>query len=625
MKLLYFWFDKYKDMNNFEANLGSEFSFHFNGKELICEDNKIYLNNFFELPVKKSNTNNTTNLNISAIVGENGSGKSTLLDFLSDIMSKKHIESKHILIYSINNKIHILHSPQVKFSIKNNSSDSITFCISPLILNSHLTLLFSNVFDVRSIGMLKEEGEIYYSNISTNYLIGKHANISGFLRSEFEKQIFFVNDFSEELNIQNIMKIPREIYIEVSIDLENVTFTDDLEDVIRFLEDGPSITDFFTFLDSEQFYIEFYSGCLKAFFIHIDLLLSENNLTEAFEYDFRDYLYRYSSDDKSIFDSLYKQFEFDIPNLKNNVDKEFLKQLFTLKENFNTFFECVENINLYCNNKGTYILTESPQTKEFISLYRKALTKTGFLKFTWSDMSSGEYGLLNLFSRFYDILDNLKKDELLLSESDDFDTEVEIIYKENQLQFEEKDYSFPKSFILLIDEGDLYFHPQWQKDWLYYFIKLTNLLFNGDVQIILTTHSPFVLSDFPNSNVIFLENKNNINESYSFLDNGPKTFASNIIELFSNSFFIKDGLIGSFAKEKINLFIRQLLQLSPQEVYHEKDTIKKFIDTIGEPLLKNKILEIYNNKLELHDNHELDNRITTLENELSKLKKQRKM
>ncbi|MEM5644017.1 AAA family ATPase [Bacillus toyonensis] len=66
------------------------------------------------------------------------------------------------------------------------------------------------------------------------------------------------------------------------------------------------------------------------------------------------------------------------------------------------------------------------------------------------------------------------------------------------------------NLLILIDEGDLYFHPQWQKDWLFTFINIISYLFQKtSIQIILTTHSPFILSDLPSGNVILLKKDDN--------------------------------------------------------------------------------------------------------------------
>lgn len=622
LKLLYFWFNEYKQLKDFEANLGSEYNFRFkyNEKIIIIEENKLYIKDFFKLPPKEY-LQNTNSIDVSAIVGENGSGKSTILDFLAELMSENTIDSNYILIYSINNNLHILSSFE-NISYLDKTSKEIKFCDSPINFQEHLTLLFSNVFDARSIG-LQLEDEIFYKNITTNFLIKDNEKNSSFLMSEFEKQIYFIHEYKEQLDIQNLMSIPHKIFINIHLNTEEIVFTDELEVIYEQLqnEDGKkTAADIFDYPMPNTFYKNFYLDCLKSFFVHVDFLINEYRVAYQydFEYDYSNFLYHYSKKTyKNFFNSVYEQLKEDLPNEKKL--KSFFKEVFELSEDFNNFCSYFSNIRFNYDNEIPYIFTNNSETKEFISLYQKAFTKIGCLKFSWSDMSSGEYGMLTLFSRFHHILKLLKKEQnLFLEEEED---ELQIVSKEGGgKRYKVTNYKFPTSYLLLIDEGDLYFHPQWQKDWLIYFIRLAELIFSGEVQIILTTHSPFVLSDFPNTNVIFLQNNTHTPISSPYLEGSPKTFASNIIELFSNSFFIKDGLIGSFAKEKTNNFIHYLLKLSPEETYQQKEEIKKFIDIIGEPLIRNKVFQIYNSKLELYNENDLGQRILSLELELKQLK-----
>jgi predicted ATPase len=622
LKLLYFWFDEYKKLKDFEANLGSEyyFSFNFNNKCIIIDENKSYIKDFFKLPSKES-LQNINSIDVSAIVGENGSGKSTVLDFLVELMSDNIMNSNYILIYSINDNLHILSSFENEISYLDKTSKEIKFCNSPINFQEHLTLLFSNVFDAKSIG-IQSEDEIFYKNITTNFLIRENTRNSSFLISEFEKQIYFIHEYKEQLDIQNLMRIPNKIFIDVRLNTEEIVFTDELEDILAELQNEygkKTAADIFDYPMPNTFYNNFYTDCLKSFFIHVDLLINEYRVAYQydFENDYSNFLYHFSKKTyKNIFNSVYMQIKEDLPNEKNL--KPFFKELFGLSQDFNNFCSYFSNMRFNYEHDLPYIFTDNFDTKKFISLYQKAFTKIGCLKFTWSEMSSGEYGMLSLFSRFHHILKILKKEQNLFLEEND---EVEIIKKEGGgYRYKVTNYKFPTSYLLLIDEGDLYFHPQWQKDWLIYFIRLAELIFSGEVQIILTTHSPFVLSDFPNTNVIFLKNNTHTLISSPYLEGSPKTFASNIIELFSNSFFIKDGLIGSFAKEKTNHFIHHLLKLSPEETYQQKEEIKKFIDIIGEPLIRNKVLQIYNGKLELYNENDLGQRILSLEQELKQLK-----
>lgn len=117
---------------------------------------------------------------------------------------------------------------------------------------------------------------------------------------------------------------------------------------------------------------------------------------------------------------------------------------------------------------------------------------------------------------------------------------------------------------VMLDEVELYFHPDLQR-------RLISLLLDSikglqsssicGINITLVTHSPFVLSDIPSSNILCLSR----DQHKSAFD---KTFAANIHDLFNNT-FILPYTIGEYAQRKIG----ELL-----DVYH---TVKNGLDEQG--------------------------------------------
>ena len=170
--------------------------------------------------------------------------------------------------------------------------------------------------------------------------------------------------------------------------------------------------------------------------------------------------------------------------------------------------------------------------------------------------------------------------------------------------------STEKNIILLIDEIDLYCHPEWQRKFIKYMIDELTKQFNGyRVQIIFSTHSPIVLSDIPHENIIYLgQGKRQSPQSQSF--------GQNIHTLLKDGFFI-ESTIGEFAKSRIqntnddlDVYICNEKALSNKK-YKE---YKQIIDIVGEPIIKNHL----NEKLNLVTSKEL--KIIELEKELEKLK-----
>jgi len=116
------------------------------------------------------------------------------------------------------------------------------------------------------------------------------------------------------------------------------------------------------------------------------------------------------------------------------------------------------------------------------------------------------------------------------------------------------------------------------------------------------THSPFILSDIPRTNTLFLK-KDESSRYATALKRKPDSFGANIHELLSDGFFMSDT-IGAFAKEKITEIIEfcrkaetstDLAKL--KEEYEPKRRVFNFVlNNIGEGyikgVLKNHLLQL---------------------------------
>lgn len=220
------------------------------------------------------------------------------------------------------------------------------------------------------------------------------------------------------------------------------------------------------------------------------------------------------------------------------------------------------------------------------------------LNLGWSGLSSGELSLLNLFGRLYAVSKEVDRQHILL----------------------------------LLDEVDLGLHPEWQRKWISLALPIVGEIFEGkSVQIIMTTHSPIMLSDIYSENVIMLGNDKHPNKI--------ETFGQNIHELYRNSFFLSSTR-GQYASNQINLVIGTLYKLSEENHDREqikteffkglslpinqdeevfKTYLKHLINAIGEKMIANKAMSMFN----MVFRSDIDNQIAILEAELNELKKQR--
>lgn len=144
---------------------------------------------------------------------------------------------------------------------------------------------------------------------------------------------------------------------------------------------------------------------------------------------------------------------------------------------------------------------------------------------------------------------------------------------------------------VILDEIELYFHPDYQRKFIYNLLKaLENFSGLEDSEIeglnfLLITHSPFILSDIVNDKILFL---NNSIKDYSDI----KTFGANIHELLATSFFMEDGLMGENAKKIIRDII-DFLNDKNTLFDEKKDYLYKLINYIGEDFLRIKLMDMY--------------------------------
>lgn len=143
---------------------------------------------------------------------------------------------------------------------------------------------------------------------------------------------------------------------------------------------------------------------------------------------------------------------------------------------------------------------------------------------------------------------------------------------------------------LFLDEIELCFHPEYQR--LFVANLLQSLEDNKvtdsvNVNVILTTHSPFVLSDIPQCNILYLENGEDAREQMKV-----KTFASNINELLAESFFLKGGFVGEFASQVVNDLANFLLE---KQCKRRWDIVSadQMIEAVGDDVVKIQLRKLF--------------------------------
>ena len=146
---------------------------------------------------------------------------------------------------------------------------------------------------------------------------------------------------------------------------------------------------------------------------------------------------------------------------------------------------------------------------------------------------------------------------------------------------------------LILEEIELYFHPEFQRVLVnriieqIYGIKWKHI---QNINITFVTHSPFVLSDIPKNNVLFLKN------GKPYYEMQENTFGANIHSLLKNGFFLPNLPIGEFANQKINELFRKLNSGEYDKTQESIEKIRQEISLIGESYLREQLYRLLREK-----------------------------
>ncbi|MES2331192.1 MAG: hypothetical protein V4539_16425 [Bacteroidota bacterium] len=597
MELLYVWVDKYRRFRNEGFTFSSEFRFsetffidgHNKENIEITVDNKPNVINLFP----------PSYLNITALVGENGSGKSTLLGLLKLIGGEfTRLAARIVLCYRLKDSPGIIHTvyysngkhgPGVKVSIKPSGNlknitltkptpYSVTnnigiqksmYSDSDTSIDTVSTIFFSNTFEANIEDLYSG---IY--NISTNALLFNYTEhflktfnprsttqkelpskspITEFFEKELKQQIDFIS--YADTNKLAIPDLPE--YLQVSFnrnDLNELVSKDStLQWNKKALNDinAKAIPEISLLSDFQKRMLAMVWLSALYYMLRFDSF-NKSNLPDITEINRR--LVKISQSDQVI--DLIRQLIVDTCTGKKDRRFALIKKLVdgTLETAVRKAAIQPDEVNLY---RFRFDINAQLWEVLRIILDIKFSNQDPFLEYGWYGISSGQEALLKQYARFYSLKDALLNNVLWI----------------------------------LIDEGDLYLHPQWQKEYFNNLVHFFPVIFpNFKIQLFLASHSPFVVSDLPKNHVIFLSKDDTDIE----ISDMKETFGTNIHTLFTNSFFL-DGLMGNFAKNKIDAVICFLNDL-PQKDFVNLEQVQELVRIIGEPIIRNQLQKMIDSR-----------------------------
>lgn len=152
-----------------------------------------------------------------------------------------------------------------------------------------------------------------------------------------------------------------------------------------------------------------------------------------------------------------------------------------------------------------------------------------------------------------------------------------------------------QQLIVLMDEPETYLHPEYCREFIY---RTTQVLSRRrpdlQLQLILTTHSPFMLSDTISSQVTRVDYDED-GECVVYEDSETQFFAANLFSIMADGFFL-DYTIGEYSRvyltEKYQ-FLRGLVdrhrEITPEEEEKVKQ-IREIVPYIGDEMIRHSFL-----------------------------------
>ena len=552
MKLIALVIKQYNELfKNQIFNFSDEYKvdFNFEANELKVDKNPDYIENFYGESI----------YNISPIIGINGTGKTTVLNIISYYSPDKFEhdpDNQYFFLFELGKR-----------------EDKVRFKISSTNL-SVKNLPAGGTFYRKQDGSFDCDSEYYEGDKNILYvnLQSKGGGTIGYRTALNPKGlVMFINSY--------FWLSDREIIssaLSCSLEIEYYGLKDYSDSIPR----GINAIGFLIYKSIHNIFDEEYEFIKKC--------LSEPLLDECEKYlkedvsDYEDSGFNLLLDIvKELNQNEVKEEENKLKDETRKVKKDYVESIIDI---VNIFREIRENGSLIDNKSSSILLKYSNNRRLFEDLNNRLVQ---YIK-SKELMRNLCYRLNENFNNYY-----------LLKENPDYHMSTG---EGNLIEIFSQLYTYlsmheesSEDIILLVDELESGMHLEWSRRLIQILIdNLSEILEDEEkgrkIQLIFTTHSPYMLSDIKPGNVIMIEK--NQETGYSEGKVLQNTFAKNIQEIMKENLI--DNIYGDFALAKINSMIERLNEKEEHEGNEEE--LLKEIHLISEPILRNKLLDMYDKK-----------------------------
>ena len=621
-------------------------SYMIEGKKIIVNANTDI--SLFDLDNMK--------LNINAIVGKNGTGKSTIVELLfaliynisilKEILKNredneeseeiKKIEDLNVELFYENDYIYkiVLENNDFKcFKYKkdNNYAESNNEKSKKYKFN----LIEDNIADSFSIENLFYTIAVNYSQHSFNSI-----NIGGWIKSLFHKNDAYQTPIVIEPYRKNgdIDVNKQESLVKQRL-LANLLLQ--LEDGINKENNPRQLTEFYEAIElkitfNESRFKDKYSEIRAKFLGDITeenktLLYSIfnidfENISHSLKQYIEDYIFIKLIKISLTYEHYYKYFK---KNRKLTKPKEYFERL--LADDSHITYKLKQAVNFLKYKDLQFENMDILNIEEHSDNIEKIKQKN-------NDEVINRYLPPTLFDIDIILEDDINFTTLSSGEKQKIYSVNSILYHINNVNSVEENLHKYKHINIILDEIELYFHPELQRNYLshlHHTISKSNSNNILAVNILFVTHSPFILSDIPDTKILFLEKQSQ--DKGKELKTIPskkeiKTFGANIHELLINGFFMNNS-IGEFALKEIKAIVKfhhevisikeESLLKDKEKSYNDlKDRFYFIQEHIGEDyisgIVKNHLIDI---ERKLNSNSFKSKRIEDLKKELEDLQR----